>query len=63
VFKHSSREDDLQYEVSVLRRLEKELPLSCQCWFPEILAVEEERVPSRHWYCSPRCEARKCNLV
>jgi serine/threonine protein kinase len=48
VFKHSSREDDLQYEVSVLRRLEKELPLSCQCWFPEILAVEEERVPFPH---------------
>ena len=48
VFKNSCREDDLQYEVSVLRRLQHDLPLSCQCWFPDLLFVEERRVPFPH---------------
>ena len=48
VFKHSSRDDDLEHEVSVLQRLQQELPLRCQGWFPEILDVETRRVPFPH---------------
>ena len=48
MFKHASRDDDLQYEVSVLQRLQKEMPASCRCWFPEVLFVEERRVPFPH---------------
>ena len=48
VFKHSSRDDDMQYEVSILQRLQTEVPASCHCWFPEVLFVEERRVPFPH---------------
>ena len=44
----SSREDDLQYEVSVLRRLEKSCPWAANAGFQKFLAVEEERVPFPH---------------
>ena len=48
VFKHSSRENDLEHEVSIMQRLQTQLPLRCRGWFPDILAVERRRVPFPH---------------
>ena len=48
VYKHRIQDGDMQHEASMMKAVRAKVCQSCLCFFPEVLAVEERKLPFPH---------------